>query len=429
MFLLILILLSFLILLPFVNSFTKGDIGNPIYIIVLSSIFCILCSIYYCAQHDYNLSIYTFFIVVCGYSGIFAGFLLSKAVGNGKKIEIEDPFVFNMSLAKKISVLFVYIVITVAIINSVKEITGIVNGTISDYSSKFRLLTNSGTDDLPLILRQIYRANKIGCYYFVYIMVNQLIARKWQKSNWVLIGCIMLFAVQKVFMGSRSDLVYLLFAGISFFFVEYYRQRGRIKIPPKIFRRIILISTALFLLFAFTKRLFGRQTELPIFDYLMFYMGSSIFNLDYRMQHVYEPIRIIGYSFQGMNRSFSDYLHFGEKLASIPSTYINGIYNGNTYTLFYRYYCDWRFWGVFFLSMLFAFIMCRMYKRCIFGAWGRKRRLLIIFFGMFSEALYLVLYDEHFFSTRCNFGLITDILSCYFIDCFIVGIQLKRSNR
>ena len=424
------ILLVFLALtMPLIYIASERDYGRPIILIWASCLFSTVCSLIKSKQDRIDITDRTLVLVILGLIGFVIGALTVAFFHS----ETREKLITNTSLqaktisissVKQIILVTVFSIITIVLIRTIRKIFGNSALALLQMSSIYRDYYISGEGTLPFIVQQLYRFERIASFYLVYVLINNIINRTGIRRMCILLGCLVLYIINNLIMGSRSDIVYLVFAAFCYFIISLHNNSKDLNISKGLaIKAVILIMTA-FVLFGVTRFLFGRTSatskRLTTTEYLAFYFGNSIFCLDDFIIRSNNIKYSFGRTFSALFNNIARYLEGGNTVDRFEHVFINGVYSGNTYTAFAKYYSDLGLFGVFLFSFLLSAIMTRMYLFILNREhWDLKTRFWIVLYGYLSPALFLVLYDEHFFSTKVSFGLIVDVLSIIIFDSFV----------
>jgi len=428
-----LLLIIFLLVFPFIYIYCKGNVGKPIFIMWASALMSIMCACYHGATNNFGITGKSVSLISVGFASCVVGSIVADVLDKGKKRVDGQIDGFDDKQFRYILFLIFFVVETLLIIVYTKRISGFSSGSISQISGAYSKAVNMEEESFPFWLRQMYRFGRIAAYYFVYVLINQMVHKIKNKWNIILGICLCLFIIQKVFTGSRSDIIYLLFAAITLYLVEYRKLYGNRKIPVKAVVSVVAGCAVVFVAFGLSKSIFGKTSQASVFDYLTYYMGGSIFSLDYRINNCNDSSYFMANTLRGVWRCLKSYFGANINIVNLPSTYINGVYNGNTYTTFYRYFADGGYVCVAFFSSLLSFFLTKMYNRICYEKSGGAARKREILYAYLSEVMFLVLYDEHFFSMKLSFGLVTDLIWLWCIDWFVnskwSGIKIVTKKR
>lgn len=418
----VIIIFSILIMmLPIVYTVAKGQIGQPIVIIWSAAFLSLGFSIYGGITFGWDIHVRTFFIVILGLLGMLMG-----AIGaNLFRIQMKVPCKIYkkkkfLSFQKQLVMMGFYSFMTVLMIANIKQLTGMSTWNPVNLSKEYRSLYLADEVTLSFIVRQLYRVERVLSFYLLSILLEHSLKDVLKKYIMTIVG-IFCFMIQGIATGSRNDILYMFLAGIAMFLVHFYRRNSQaFLIPRKVFM-IVALGIVVLLMFTYTQALFGRSGQYSALIYAFKYLGGSLFSLN---QFVIRNSgsNYAGVTFSGILRGIYDYLSIDGKIYTFEHQWIDGIYNGNTYTMFAKYYYDAGIAGVILFSGFVSFFMTMWYRRLVTGNYENRYRISLSLYGYMSSSLFLVLYDEHFLSTKLCFGLITDILALFVIDFFITSV-------
>ena len=381
------ILLMFILLFFSIVAFklSKGDFFSPLTIFPVMFLFVSLLSIV--GRSSWNrvdLSFNVFLIVVLGVFGFIIGGLFLKLfacrfpLGGSKPGHAEDK---TWRTCESYSIYFIFIAILfIAIYLRISETYRLGKALGFDTDNYMTLAKNvrdkfalfrSTANVLPgqgysMLSKQFEKVAIMGGFIGAYFSTVGI--RKFLRTKKYFIYIILpffVFSLSCLFVilgGSRGWILYYIMA---FVVCNYLFDCRNLNVYYKITFRysLILLPIVIFiaLLFFIAGSFIGRKASGSFTEYISFYFGCGIPSMQDLISSG-QKINSSGYaSFYGIDLFFY-------KVGLLPKihsyslgwVFLNG-HGSNVFTLFFRYYYDFGFWGVFLLSFVQGFAFCLLY--------------------------------------------------------------------
>ena len=283
-----------------------------------------------------------------------------------------------------------------------------------------------------------YLSKTIYCFGYIYIFVffnNFCYGMKKMKIREYICYLlpVVMFVIMSILKGNRIDIISLIIAGVFFYYYwwKMYRDWGKIK-NNVIFRKVLVLFCVGIFLFYSLKSIFGRSSSLNFFDYVTQYIGGSIKLLDmYIKGGVRSSNAFLGETFTGLITG----LHkIGLTSVSISKqlefrTTETGVYLGNVYTSFRRFYNDLGFFGVFF----FTFILSIFFNTYYYSIRGKKcdcysDYLKVIIYGSLLYCIPLQAMEDSFYINKITIGYFTELVILAICLYFVFPFKRKGGS-
>lgn len=439
-------LFGIVILFFIISFFITRDIFSPSCILCESYILAIFFAMLNISKWSINLGNNTVILIIIG---ILSFLIPANLFYMYYKIKKKDKSFFTEETLEKVRekkkieykkfflyiLIFVELIITIVYIAFVfKQIGGISSfSQFSNAMTKYRYaISYDSTIQVPTLIKQGTKLTKAIIYVFTYIEIHNFIFEKVNKKKYkiskLLIGSIVLFAIQAILTGGRTELIiYFIYAlMISYiiyntYFNTQYKTKG-----IKSILKIVLIFFIVIYLFSSVRTIFGRNNQDSFIDYVSRYFGGSIELLDLYMKEPIVKSDILGKeTFEGINKMLNS-------LGIIDASYtihlefriVNGINLGNVYTSFRRMYQDFGYIGVFILQIILASIYSIFYERV-----KNKKNIdyiciSVIMYAVIIHGLFLNSFSDFFYSTILSINYINILFYIVFVKFFITKIKV-----
>ncbi len=269
-------------------------------------------------------------------------------------------------------------------------------------------------------------------YIWIYIICNNRICKARSKHLLLMLISVSLGIVNSAMLGARGEAIQIIMAVILIFLFLQKKYNGWKAILN--FKQVLLIALLfMILMFGFKTAgdLVGRSTvinyHLSAVDELAKYLGAEIKNLDIYLENPFENNQIIGsQTFGTILGWIGGKLHLNWEIkALLPFQKVNGISLGNVYTVFYAYISDFGYWGVFFLTMIYAAIVQIVYEYAQIERKNTRISFNIILNSYILFSVAFSFFGERFFSAVLNISFIKYILIWKFMIWFITKLKIK----
>lgn len=287
------------------------------------------------------------------------------------------------------------------------------------------------TIEYPWYISQGIKFSKAFVYVITFIYINNSVVNKEKKErikNRLFIRLsILMYFIQTIITGGRSELILYVIYTISLYFYiySYYTKKNGTRIGKNSLKIIILLAFILYL-FSISRVLVGRSSEDGTISYISKYFGGSIQLFDAYIKNPFPKSQIFGKEiFYGINK-------FLGQIGVIDANYTlhlefrspNGVGLGNVYTAFRRMYQDFGLIGLIILNFIHGIIMGLWYKR-IYSSSKIKFSLSLILYFMVLHTVVLMPFSDFFFSTFLSVNYINIIIYLIIIIFIFKKYNLK----
>ena len=298
--------------------------------------------------------------------------------------------------------------------NSLYNLMNALGASSKSYTSS----TYEGTSSILSILS---RYTDITVYFFAFVFINNLVVKKLRGSDYLNILAVFSIILRGMLCGTRMTVLHVVACmGFSFYFL-YNRKKGWIKrYNVKFIFYIIFGMSALLFFFYKIRDYRGTTTNMDFVYYISLYTSAPIKLLDL---FVKDPIysNIWGKeTFRNLNNNLSIFgnneLRYERHLEFRG---MGSIDLGNVYGASRRYYSDFGIVGVIILTLILAFIICRLYyKNKYYNTNEVGFSLVVLSFLYFSVPMYII--DDVFF-TEISIGFALNIFILFIMYYFLIA--------
>jgi oligosaccharide repeat unit polymerase len=309
---------------------------------------------------------------------------------------------------------------TFLIYRNMKSITN-VSG-LSNVIGAYRLLTpafNSSAMEtgvkINTIYTQMFRACEIISLIFIYIIVNNLLAKDKFSNNIPYLVVVLLYIFLSFLLGGRANFLQSVVEAFMIWLILYKRTK---KLSITDFIKIaVKIMIVVLPIFYFILPLFGRSTSVNLYNYITFYLGCPIPSFDVMLQNGITHSAHFGEmtlkGIQAFLNKFGliDYYSLYERNWIYYST---GLYS-NIFTAMFPPYVDFGIWGVIICQFLFGFVFAKMYT------WAKKfsNRIYLLFYAYYANQLVDQFRREKLFTTVIHYNAIIYLILLLILTYFI----------
>lgn len=430
----IILIFSFLTINILSFWYLKRNIMNPINILSIGFLVGAL-ALYY-AKDDWNVSLEnkTVFILILGtivycIGVLFAEFIVDAFFSESsleKRNYLESRLSSNSVLI--IALIIVEIIVTLVVYKYIMEFSGATS--LSDAISYYRdtlMSANANLVQFPGWLNQMMKVTMAGSYVSLFIFMYFRLVRG-EKESWVLVIPIIVYMVQSLLMGGRLQLIrVMLFTLICAYFLTMYKSKSSNKANHFVIassKWLIIILPFFYLI----KGFLGRTSSDTFLTYIARYLGGPIECFDLYIKGHYFSSHLKG---QETFASIYQLITGKGDIQSLTFRWMqspNGIWVGNVYTGYKRYFVDFGITGVFVLLFLLGLIFGYMYFVILRSI---KRRNLagyvLMCYGFFAYSIFFEFFDDTFFSVSFSVGTVLQLLEMYiFYRLFLVSAKSEK---
>lgn len=422
----------------------KGDATNPAVIFLCGFAFSAFWSLLNVSRWDYELSSYGFVVVT---SGILVFVIVSAFVGslvpipawgvNLRSDAAEKEAIKPLELSHfKIGILVLFqliILLWTAAYISYQYPADSLAGSIQllDNYTKFGDDGINGSY-MGFPLATLRTCSDVVGLVILVLFAKELASRSHKYYLFLFVGVVFSFA-NIMLTGGRLSVAKLALVFLVGY-VWFYRRSSRYskRTSARLFAILIIAAVVVLFTFQASLSLFGRSSDLAMFDYLSLYLGTQIPNFDYFLDNVgVQDTGIFGYAtFININN------WIGRKLGDDSLSYgfdqpflMNGSFDmGNVYTMFYSFYYDFGFVGVIALTALMALLVTLAWK-----AYARTHNegvqlFLIVLYGVMVYCTFFSFYCDRFYEDIFSVGFVYQLVYLALIVIFL-NLPLSPESR
>ena len=252
-----------------------------------------------------------------------------------------------------------------------------------------------------VVERQMEKIGSLSGYISVFLLISNLMNRTAGKKRFVDAGCavlsLLLSCIFVLLCGSRTQIMYYCMAALLIWFVLALREKKHTSMQLSV--RLLLVLVPLFFIavasFYVGGKLIGRTPTSGPVSYISFYLGAGIPSLQWLLDHIGSITTVPGgFTFYGVYSllykvGLIDSLH----IYSIQWVKLEG-YNSNIFTMFARYYLDFRWLGVVVFSAFAGAVYTLLYR------WAKRTSWPMVFvvFAWTGAYLFDTAREEFLFS-------------------------------
>lgn len=429
------LLFLLIVLLIFNLYYTKFDYIAPNVVFNASFAFSVfMCTLYY-KKWDVNLNYQTFFIILIG-NILFSitCILLSKK----RKIKLEEDNNKNYELPeykfKNIYGILFLILGIITIFATALYVTKTVGTDLSHlrtalYTYRDKVEFKGEDYSLPFYLNILTGVMHAGGFWFIALLLTNF--KKKNKINWIVLINIVICLLSTFLEGSRSMAInYILFTICYGIYLVNYSNKFEKSIGSRTLIKIIVVGVVILASFRLTAVFVGRDntSSFSTMDYIALYTGAEIKNLDtYIVEEKNSSFQLGKYTFSTLYSTFAPYLNL-DSTTSFPFKSVNGYNLGNVYTIFYHFYKDIGFLGVFVFSIFMAAVaqwLYNMAKECKLQSKYGINLKSIVYCYTFSGIFYSF-FSNHFFGLIFSLSFIKYLIMWFLMNyIFIKNDKIK----
>lgn len=410
------LLLGALICLFFISYYFSGrDFFAPMTMQVIVFIFTNMMCIYLLSNLDYKIHLYTVWMIISCLTlsvgiGIFihSVFLRIRVHPSSNTIQTISP----ISMKMHIIVIFLVVITLLWQLREVRRVGGTAGGFYAIMHA-YRVY-NSHTASLeaqrPMLLKQLF--NFVSVFTQIYGINMTLFYRILSRRDRICNIIVLLLCITTQFLtGGRGAVVNSFIACVVVYHLFRLQKMGRYQTYSiRFLLRIIIILCGVLWLFSSVRYFIGRYTnKLNTLDYIAYYTGTEIVNLDLYLANPPAPPKIFGeYTFYTLIDNLRELGLLDINYYTIHQEFrtLHGVSLGNVYTALRIYHHDFGMFGLYILHGLVSVIFSVAYE------YIKKMRgnLGIIFFAMAYYCIVITFFAERFFSTYLCAGTMIRIV-------------------
>lgn len=430
----IIILLISIIVMIFIYTL-KREYLSPSFLVALSFAFASIGCIIFKKEWELDFSSKTILLIclgiICCYIGELLVYILTK---NSKSIIKNDNNIkpINIDNYKLIIFIFLQLITLILYYHGVKTIAGS-SESFSIMMSKYKdaiYMNTSIEGNVNILVKQFAKVSYIGTMMFVFIFLNNSISKNKVKNNIKYLIPSIIFMGQAIISSSRSLILQIAVAGITYYYILYQMQGNwSKKIDYKAIRKIIIFVFIILVSFWSIKQVVGRLTHNKSFiEYIAYYFSGG---MAFFQKYIENPFgnfeNIIGAeTFPGILGFLSKFIPNLNVVGNLEFRH-SGSIHGNTYTAFRSYYHDFGILGIIFLEIIFAIVYSVWINKIKAITISRKKNYQrsIIIFGCFAYPLVYEPIAAQLYRTVLSVNGLTYLLIIYVIYWFLFKLKIE----
>lgn len=339
-----------------------------------------------------------------------------------QEIRIRMPWIITNTLFTLTALLWFFL--------EVRRIAGASSGwteMLVRYRAKVSYGVLSPEEQMPFLLRQMTKLVTVQGFFFGTVLVNNVVARGFRRSDVWLFLPILGTAIQTLLNAGRLDILKLIACILVASYILWHRKKGWNRNLSRRFIKIGFFSLVGMLVgFYLLKGAAGRESTFDPMYYISLYVGGSIKLFDMFMQSPPAPSTIWGKeSFYLVNQFLSKFGN--ENLAYIRHLefrFCNGVNVGNVYTALRRYYFDFGIAGVVILTTILSLIVHWLYCKVKYSK-SRKLDFGIVAFSYLFCIVPMFPIDDIFFSSYLSTSYAVNFLLLYLLYFMFVKRKFR----
>ena len=244
---------------------------------------------------------------------------------------------------------------------------------------------------------------------------------------------VVIFSIMSIYKGNRSDIIGLVVMMIFLYYMFLHKQIGWSKhISGKMLKKVLIVFCIAMVVFYYMKDYVGRVSSLNFLAYITQYIGGSIELLDLYVKnsgikHVTIPFSesltglIIGLKKIGLTSAI---LKKQLEFRYTPT----GIYLGNVYTAFRRYYNDVGWIGVIMFPAILSWFMNKFYQKVKkYEGYSINTIFKTIVYASLIYVIPFQAMEDSFFINKITIGYLIELLLLFICVLFIFKkIRFRR---
>ncbi len=269
-------------------------------------------------------------------------------------------------------------------------------------------------------------------YLMVYILVHNTIFGKFRKSYILYILPIMIFLVQVILTGGRTQFIYLVGSFLLTFFIIYQIKIGwKYTQNLKYVKNAMIVFISMLLIFYLLGTFTGKTSKLNLVETMSIYTGSSIVAFDNFLDtymsgtsNVLSSSKLFGentlYGIYGILRM----LGFDVPNLVNQADFISlGAYETNIYTSYMRYIKDFSYLGFILIEMFLGILYSFMYQKIKII---NRSSIFIVIYAIMFQVIIEISIEERFFMNVLSIGYILRVGYLLLLYFLLVKIRIRR---
>lgn len=297
-------------------------------------------------------------------------------------------------------------------------------GSLSDMATMYRKYIVWGVleANMSRVLTRAIRFMQNFSFILLFVFLNNILSGEKSRKNILLLMPVALYMADSILMGARGYIMYVIFAGLVYYYVLYQRKHGwQTKYSFRVVKKLIFTLFISAFGFVLMGNFVGRDSSNNMFYRLSRYFGGGIalFN---------DFIAGGGEASPGFGAvTFTDFygfMHrrFGWTSYSDINQFEFRVYDGNNwgnvYTALRRYYQDFGYLGTIIMVLILVVFFSVYYQRIKKAKNNFISEFAFIYYGILSRSLFLFFFDDEFFNDFCTPSILIYLLE--FLICLVI---------
>lgn len=416
------------------------DIFTPALLFLLAYIVSVGCALFNVERWGISMIPMTFFVLLIGAAEfVVIGVAIDRKYkkryeGTRKKIAVKEIDLPWWKIIAASAFCAVYIALLYFNMIEIASRNGKFN-TLSQALNIFKEVTSvTLKESLPWWLGQVERIAMLCAYIFLYIFVNNLVAkgRRMTKEKALKLGAcllpVLLHLCNGFLVSDRLQMLQILVGGIVIYFLIWSYHTGKAYISIKTIGMLAIAACGGLVLFYLSASLVGRINTKGLLEYITFYCGCSIECLNQFFKHPPAASEIFGKeTFYNLNlKLYNLGLLNLDKFYPIhlEFRYYGDVMVGNIYTAYRRWIYDFGYIGAMILQGVMAGTMSVFYNKLKYRTFKNTGFWLVLY----SYIVYTIVFhpiDGYFYLQGVSQTFVTTLILLALMYWFFVTMKVK----
>lgn len=294
---------------------------------------------------------------------------------------------------------------------------------------RFARIATTSLDEFATnkILGQFVIISYSYTYLMLFVLLYNLIYTKFQKKYLLYIIPIIIYLIQIILTGGRTQFIYLVSSAFLISVILYRFKNGEKNDKNIKYIKIGLLTFVLMLLvFYLLGSYTGKTAKLNLFDTLSIYTGSSVVALDHFLKNPGNSSDFFGgstlFGFYDILRIFDSDIPKLLKQAEFVGL---GNYETNVYTSYMRYIKDFSFLGFVIIEIFLGLFYSALYLNLKIA---NKPSVNLIIYVIIFQAIIECSIEERFFMNVLSLGYFIRIFYLILLYIWLVKPKLQNNN-
>ncbi|MCA1033481.1 oligosaccharide repeat unit polymerase [Bacillus infantis] len=437
------LLILFLIIILIISYFTTGkDLLSPWVISCCMFLLSALFVIPNIESWNVQLSAITILVIGLGlfsfgFGELFVRKLYQKRLLNRKKTQFLNKHDNNerkpINIHTSILLFFIIfmLIVTYFYYKQVLDFAYAAGFTVSSDLPMLRYARIATTTDIAesvstnKLLGQAVIISYSYAYLMIYVVLYNTIFLKYRKRLILYAIPIVIYLIQVVLTGGRTQFIYLVSSLFLISVIFYQIKAGWSNSKNSKYIKVGIITFIVMLVvFYFLGTFTGKTSKLNLLETISIYVGSPIVAFDIFLQNYTNGFSI----FFGENTLFGIYdilQRFGFDVPNLIriADFVNiGGYETNIYTSYMRYIKDFSYFGFLIIEMFLGAIYSFLYLNIKIK---NKPTIIIVIFAIIFQTIIECSIEERFFMNVLSLGYFLRIGYLVFLYFVLLKVKIK----